>query len=452
VIACVGLLTQTEPTLGEDMPKALKDLAEDIDRAGTAFPVFVWFFLFWAIVDGRVGILVDYPKVANPEQIDASTEKRLGLRPYWTLVQSPDIFLPLYEIINGIKTLTLLILRETVQRRVGRYGVGEVTRFRIYAREQAEPTPAVPNPPIAITSEIWESPPNDPNSIRPLQAPTELRNVTKIPFAYFVAGTEILRGEPTPPLLSLAELVIEHHQLKTDIRHLIALACVPTLKRKGYQVRYDLDGKEIRDPVILGPRAVIDVPKDGDVEWLTPEVDVLDPAMKQLQQNEAAQGAMGLQFLTPDTRAAETAEAKRLDATAENATLASIGRRAADPLEEAWGFTAEFSSRPGAPVKAGSVTIHTDFEETVMDPQTMQAFGALARDGKLSLETLLGALIKGKRLPEGFDINAEIRRIMTENVPPTVDPSTDPTAPAQGEDITSPQPADRKPADPNPQG
>jgi hypothetical protein len=173
--------------------------------------------------------------------------------------------------------------------------------------------------------------------------------------------------------------------------------------------------------------------------------------MKQLQQNEAAQGAMGLAFLTPDTRAAETAEAKRIDATAENATLSSMGRRASDPLEEAFGFSAEFMSSPRRQVKAGSVTIHTDFEETVMDPQTMQAFGALARDGKLSIETLLAALVKGKRLPEGFNINDELKRILTENaLTPTpagsaADATPDDTAAASAKepkDINAPAPAE----------
>lgn len=436
VLASVGMLLQQPPELGDDMPAQLKDLAENIDLAGTHLDVFAWNLFLWAIIDGRAGILVDYQRATDPgvdrskashaatlaiaegKELDASDERALGLRPYWVLFQSPDIFLALRESVNGTQVLTLLVLREAVSRRVGRFGVAPVTKFRVYARTGN-----------AITFEVWETTPGDPTGVlHEIEKPTPMRNVSEIPFSLFVAGQTIAPGEVKPCLLDLAELNIEHHQIKTDIRHLEMLACVPTIVRIGAQKDEDGNYPE----VVLGPRSTLEAPQMNGVAepiyWLTPPIDVLEPAMKTLANNEAAQGAAGLAFLAPETRAAETAEAKRIDAGAQNATLATVGRRGQDALEAAFGFTGQFIG-----LKSGSVTINTDFENTVMDAAMVSALGALAANGKLDLETLLTLLEGGRVLPDGTDKAAIIKRILLENARLDVSPEPDPKAKTDSE-------------------
>lgn len=415
VLASVGLLIQQPPVLGDDMPPTLVKLAEDVDGAGTHLDVFAWNLILAGIVDGRAGVLTDYQRVEQPDKTSLADERAQGLRPYMVLFESPDIFLAHYESINGVRVLTLLVLREQVEVRVGRFGVAPVTRFRIYSREGRR-----------VSYEVWESPAGDASGVLvETVKPTPMRNVSGIPFHLFVAG-QVIAGELKPPLLDLAELVIEHHQIKTDIRHLEMLACVPTLVRVGYSAPLNaVTGEPEPARVTLGPRSVQDVPATEGVTkplyWLTPDITVLDPAMATLANNETAQGAAGLAFLSPDTRAAETAKAKQIDAAAQNATLASLGRRAQDTLEASFGFAGEYILE-----MAGSVTVNTDFEHTVMDAATITALGGLAANGKLSIETLLGLMEKGRILADGFDVPGELERILKENVLPPTDPNADP--------------------------
>jgi hypothetical protein len=435
VFACVGLVLQQPPKLGDDMPQAIKDLWENIDAAGTHGDVFARELFLNAMVDGHVGILVDYQNADDPNldrsrasaaavpgvPLSDDDERRIGLRPFWVKFEAPDILLMLYELVNSVRTLTLLILRETVDRRKPPFGIETVTRYRIYALTGA-----------VVSYEVWET--TDGQSTPRKNGETRtMRNVVRIPFVFFPAGQKLGPGETKPPLLDLADLNIEHHQIKTDIRNLESRACVPTPVRIGAQPILDESDPRVvageasvgdYPPLVLGPGNTIEAPHiegiANPVYWLTPDVSVLEPAMKTLANNEAAQGAAGLAFLTPETRAAETAEAKRIDSTAQNATLSSVARNGQDALETAAGFTGDYLR-----VTAGSVTVNVDFEQTVMDAPTIGALGSLAANGKLSIETLLTLLEKGKILADGFDIPAELERILKENAPPPTDPNAD---------------------------
>lgn len=420
VKACVGLLFETRPSLGEDMPSELVAFAESVDGERKHFAVFLKELSTEAMIDGHAGILVEYPRVTdavatrpevvsqaaveNPAAISSDDEARLGLRPYWIKVVAADVIKPIYSKVNGVTKLVLLIIRELSEERVGKFGLRSVKRYRVYTRETNR-----------VTCQVWKATIGQTPAPEDTQ-PIVLKNLTEIPWSPLIAGDVISKVEVKPPLLDLADLNIEHHQVKTEIRNLSSLACVPTIKRKGAQGVVDPKDPTqlIYPPITLGPRNTIEVPTEGDAEWMSPDVAVLEPHQKNLLQIKMDMGAAGMAFLAPDTRAAETAEAKRIDSAAQNATLGTFASNVKDCAELAFSHTGAYMG-----IKAGSVSVNTDFENMVMDATTMQAYGYLASIGKLSIETLLGALERGKRLPAGFNIDEEIRRILKEGALPT---------------------------------
>lgn len=417
VKASAGMLLEKPPTLGDDMPGELKTLAENIDNAGTHLNVFTERIATDALTVGHAGILVEYPRVENPAAVDADTEKRLGLRPYWVMVRAEDIMLALYGKTNGATQLQLLVIREVADVRVGKFGVRSAKRYWVYRQEGA-----------TVTYECYEEPENG-GAPASQGAPVMLQNAARIPFSPLVVGEKLGAMETIPPLYGLAELNLEHHRIKTGRESIQELAFVPTMVRVGYQPRQDPNdpGKLIWDPVLLGTRNVVDVPiidgVPGDLKWLSPDVTVLEPSDKTLQDIKADMGAVGLSFLAPDHRVAETAEAKRIDSAAQKASLRSFAKALGDCLELAFQMTAAYL--PGKPeVKSGSVTIHTDFEATIMDAAMVTALTSAASVGKLSLDTLLLLMEKGGILPEGFDREAEIRKILLEGGVPVPAAST----------------------------
>lgn len=402
VNACAGLLLEKNPELGEDMPARLKAMWEDVDLGGTHGDVYADQLVTDALTDGHAGTLVDYPRVENPDTVSLDEERRLQLRPYWVKYTAADILKAVFGKIGSVKALVLLVLKETGEELTGSFGVQEVVRYRVFRRTAA-----------GITWELWRADASGTGVTREL-GPFPVRRATRIPFAFLVAGKRLGAFETRPPLENLADLNFEHHQVKTNLRNLESLACVPTQVRIGAEK--DRETGEY-PPITLGPRSTIEAPHmegvDKPVYWHTPDVTVLEPGAKSLQDIKADMGAAGLAFLAPDKRVAETAEAKRLDATAQNASLSKVSRALQDHLEECFRLSGEYIGET-----AGSVTLNRDFELTILDPAMVVAYTKAAEAGKLSIETFLLLLERGRVLPEGFSREEELRRILTEGVLP----------------------------------
>lgn len=387
VLASVGMLGVHEPMLGDDMPQELVGLWEDVDGKGTHGSVFSAALVQSAIVDGHAGIFVDMPALdAGP--IDAASAKARGLRPYWILVSAPDEFLPFYETVNGRETLTLLIRRQVTSERVGRFGITAVTRYWIYSRTPAgveyqrfDRTEDAPTPTLA-------------------EGPALMRHCPEIPYARLVAGTVIDGTETKPTLETLADLNIEHHQTKTGVLHLEQKAMVPSIVRVG--AKPDTNG--VYPPVTLGPESTIEAPYlqgvSTPIYWLSPDVSVLAPAMQTLASTEAAMEASGSAFLAPTNRIQETAAAKKINAKAQNATLARVGRALQDALEFAFGFSATYLGLQG-----GSVTVNTDFEDLTLDAATMTAYVTAVAQAGMPIRILLQAWQKGGRIAADVDLD-----------------------------------------------
>lgn len=387
-LASVGMLLEEEPTLGDDMPDELVELAENIDFRGTHLNVFASRLATAGIVDGYAGIMVEHSKSvdAAAKKLSGDEEARLGLRPYFLLFKADDVIKPIYATINGVRTLVLLILREVVSERVGLFGTKTVTQYRVYTNEAG-----------VVRYQLWKSP--DQGGGRPTlsEGPTTITNQTEIPWSPLIAGEEIAQDEWMPPLMDLADLNIQYHNSLTNHLSLEALAYVPTPVRVGAIADANGDYPEIT----LGPRNTIEAPQMQGVAqpiyWLSPPVDVLEAGARTLEATKADMGTLGAAFLSAETRAAETAEGKRIDSAASRATLKKVSGAAKDCLERAFGFMAAYRG-----LTAGSVTLNDNFTGEGIDPTYLGVLVQAYHEDILTLEELRHVIQTGQ-LPEDFD-------------------------------------------------
>ncbi len=405
VNAAVGLILQTPPVLGPAMPESLKAMAENVDGKGTHIDVFARKLTAAGINDGLAGIITEYQRADDPkldrskasfaatvametgEPLDAADEEAMGLRPYFILVKSDNVLFPVYETVNGKTTLVMIVFLFNKKKRTKRFGQQNVKTWRIYSIEERR-----------IIYELWEEVDGKPEL---KEGPTPMRNVKGIPWSPMPIGEEVAENEYMPAMYDLAELNITHHRMASGSLSLIEEAYVPTMVRIGAEP--NSEGKY--PTVTVGPQGTIEAPAvqgltGQPIYYLSPPVDVLDPGEKSLERIKAEMGAMGMSFLAPDPRAAETATANRRDNAAEMATISSVSRALQDCLESAFAFAGQFINQ-----KADGVSVNRDFENLTMDSALMSAYTALAEAG-FPKKYIVIALQNGGRISPDADPDA----------------------------------------------
>ncbi|MHB1065666.1 MAG: DUF4055 domain-containing protein, partial [Georgenia sp.] len=349
VRALVGLIFRRPPTLGKDVSAVIVGQAEDIDGAGTALNVLARMLATDGMITGLGGILVDYPTVADPDGVSLAVEQAAGLRPYWVRYRAEDVLVARVGRVGNRTVYTLLVLRETVEEQVGLFGVAEITRYRVF-RHTAE---------TGVTFELWEEREgvDEKGKTATLTVMTQeprpvlvagKRPISAIPFAPLVAGeTEDagLQFDCDPPLLDLADLNLDHYRVKADRRNVMTMACTVT----PYRIGYEGDAN-----IILGPSVSIDIPSpEGKVGLLELTGTAFVPTERELDMIVRAMAALALAMLDATGTQPETAEAKRIDSAAQNASLATVAQALQDCLERALGFHAEYLGEVG-----GSITVN----------------------------------------------------------------------------------------------
>lgn len=139
----------------------------------------------------------------------------------------------------------------------------------------------------------------------------------------------------------------------------------------------------------------------------------LEQSRQELQDIEQRMAALGLSMLQRQSRAAETAEAKRIDRAVEESELGAFARSLEDAIEDALRFHAMWLDLEGG----GSAQVNRDFDTQPIDPGAVSVLLKAVGDGALSIETMWEILVRGEILPDTFDPEIEQERLAGRGVP-----------------------------------
>jgi hypothetical protein len=383
-----GFVFAKDPVLGDDVPERIRKHWENIDFAGTHGSVFSRDILSDALVAGHAGILVDYPRTDGKQSYAAELE---DVRPYWVPVRKEDIisWRPVVE--KGRTILEQVVLRECVTVPDGEYGEASKDRYRVFRRRW-----------VAVEGE--DAKPQV--SFRLIEIDKD-KKVVVVDEGIYTTQTEIPLVEvPTsgkcglfdsiPPLLDTAYLNLHHYAADSDNAYALHMCSVPLLARIGVM---QIDGNNV-DELVAGPNSAVDLPKDGDLKYVTPSASGLDAASRALERVVSAIGTLGLAMLAPQKRAAETAEAKRLDAAASDSALAVTARGLQDALERALQFHANYLLEPDG----GSISVNREFESSLMEPAVLNSLASLIKTG-FPVRQALEMMQSGGRIADDADLN-----------------------------------------------
>lgn len=385
----MGMIFRKPPVLHDDIPPEILEHFENIDLAGRHLDTFARDVAEDAQVDGHAHILVEFPRLAVGEAATLDDERKSGARPYWISLKKQDVVRFRTATIAGKVTLTQFAYVEPSSEPDDEgFEEAEVLRVRQYT---LTPTGVVLDV-WRQTGEGWDQ------EVEKEELKVNGDPLKVIPVSTVYTGrTGYMQSDP--PLEDLAHENVLHFQVRSDRQNSLHICGTPIPV---------FIGRENTDKVLeVGSNTGIDLPTGGDAKYLEPTGSALSEMREELSDIEQRMAAMGLSMLVRQTRAAETAEAKRMDKSEGDSQLSAAARDLEDALEEAAGFHAMWMGLDSG----GSLEVNRDFESTPLDASTLQVLATMVGDGKLSIETLWDLMVAGELLPDGFDPEAEKERL-----------------------------------------
>lgn len=419
VTGLVGMIFRKDPELMEDVPEQIvgdRDnrnaggIYENVDLAGTHGDVYVRERATDGMVDGHAGTFVDFPHIEGAKP-NLDEERRLKLRPYCVPVRKEQIVSFRTETRAGVVVISQLVLKFCLTEAKGEFGEEEVTEYRVY-RDIAG----------VISFTVWRKGERD---SKPVKGESGfITNQTAIPFAvlYGPRKTGVLVSKP--PLEDVAHRLVSHLQIESDYLNSMHLAGspVPFLKDPS------LTGDESKK--VSGPSwCIVSTDPGADFKYVEHSGAALDAFRTALEDHKGEIATLGLAMLQRDTRAAETAQGKRMDKSASDSALAVYSRNVQDFAETILHFMAQYLKLDDG----GSITVNKDFEQLSLDPAMLQTLSNMHAAGQISLETMYAWAREGK-IPDDFDIEDEKDKIRTEGLGPldeSGEPKVDPNIAAK---------------------
>jgi len=377
-----GFVFRKDPLMDDDVPPVMAEHWENIDNAGTHGDVFARELLVDAMTAGHAAILVEFPKTPEGVTLTLGDEQELKLRPYWVAIKKDAIVSVRMAAVNGIETLTQIVLREQTYVADGAYGVRSQLRYRVLFRDLD--TGVVGWRLEGITEEkalvVYDS--------------GTFNNQSAIPIAEVRTAGSVSAWESQPQFLDLAYLNVAHYQQWSDYATSIHKTNVPIFVTTGV----DLDGV----PLTVGPNVGLNFSApDAKAFYVSHDGAALGASKAALDDLKNDMAQLGLAALSSSKRTAETATAKEIDKSASDAALSVTARGLQDAIEQALKFHAAYLKLP----EGGSIQINREFNETRIDAADVMAWATLAEKLGLPLSLVLDALKAGGWIPDGVELD-----------------------------------------------
>lgn len=388
--AMTGMVFRKDPTY--ELPDQLEEIRFNADGSGQSLEQISKQALGSLLDTGRHCFLVDYPTIED--SIDFETEQNIGARPLILSYNAEALINWKHEIINGRRVLTLAVLVELVHDEKNEFDHNVVENYRVLRLRDG-----------VYTQQMYDDggQPKGPE-FTPRKAGGQ--TFDHIPL-HIVGSQNNTPDVDDPPLYDLAVVNIAHYRNTADLEEAGFICGQPTLHLDVGETNADEFAANNPNGVQLGSRTGI-VTTGGSVQLVQPEERSLLVTLKERKEAEmVAIGARLIQRGGPG----ETAEAARINASAETSTLDQIVNNLSYALTSALMDAADFVGLTPPVIESIRFDLNTDFWETNLDAQQMMALIQLGDVGVISRSIQRDSIRKGRiHIPADMsdeDIDAE---------------------------------------------
>ena len=347
--ALTGMVFRKPPRVV--VPPQIEPFLENIDGAGQSLEQLAKEIVGDELTTGRFVLLVDYPSA--PEGIDSEAERMMGLRPTIAAYAAESLINWRFEGVNGRKLLTLAVLAESVETGDDEFGHDTVTVYRVLRLRDG-----------VYTQALYDQ------SGDPITDEYVPRMAGGAPFdhipLHIIGAVNNLPEPDVPPLYDMAVLNISHYRNTADLEESSFISGQPTVHLSIGET--DAAEWQQLNPngLQIGSRAGV-ITKGGSMELVQAEATSLPfELMKHKEQQMVAIGAR----LVQRGGSAETAEAARLNASAEASTLDNVVGNVSEGIEAALEDMCRFV---GADPEVVEYALSKEFWETNITAQDLQA-------------------------------------------------------------------------------
>jgi hypothetical protein len=376
-----------------EVPQQLEPLLENFDGAGNSVTQVCKLAEREILTTGRFGLFVDYPQGASSMTI--AEEAALGIRPYAATYTAENIINWRSDIVGGSPKLTLIVLREPYNAAEDEFSHSTKMRYRVLRLRDG-----------VYTQELYD----DKGDVlideyAPLAGGQVLDH---IPF-YLVGSEDNLPDVDDPVLKPIADVNAAHYQVTADNMENLHIHGQLTI---GFTTDADQEqfSKWNPDGVKLGARVGHYLGTNGAFHQLTaPESSSLSAELERLEQRMIYLGAK----LVQRGGQAETAEAARIDAAAEQSVLDTTVDNLSDAIESCLEDMARFVNADPEEV---SFTLNKDYVGSTVTAQLATAIGVLKNSSLISTDDAIDMIRRGRIEISGNRTNEDIKEAIADEL------------------------------------
>lgn len=405
-----GLMFSKDPAQTGNISDTFKNFLKDIDASATSVDQFASNITWDAMQTGWGGIFVDHTPV-EPNSSQSEGSGRAFIK--WYAAES--IMSWQYSIINGVKILSRVVLREDIEETNSNdeFLTTTTEAYRVLSFDQKR----------NYIQRIFKKDSlgkfiQDGETIYPK---IDGETLKQIPF--FTCPGE--KPEKSM-LLGLAKENIGHYQKTASYENGIFFTGFPTpvVENMKTPTVKDKEGKEKTQDVHLGGTQFLFFYQADASEDISPHVNVkfleyagsgLSESRQALNNSLDRMAKIGIQNLGSDKKTAETAETAQIRHSSENGVLGAFARNISDKLTQAIRFEMIWNKIPENEVNAWSIEITSSFNVAAASAQILAIMHAARQSNEIPRSVWFNSLKKAGYVPENMTFEEFIEEIDTDN-------------------------------------
>jgi hypothetical protein len=393
----VGMVFRRPPKI--NVPDAMRPWLENIDGAGQSIEQQAKLVMKSILETGRYALLVDVPMA--PKDVSADEEAKLGLRPTVAAYPAKSLINWRFEGVNGKQKLTLAVLQEEIDASQDEFGHEKQTIYRVLRLRNGTYTQQIYNIDASAKTDEWT-----PRMAR-REGQREGQPLDFIPLQ-IIGAENNLPDTDMPPLYNLAEIEIAQYRNIADLEESGFVIAQPMLHVDIGDTDEKTWSEQNPNGITFGSRHGITTVR-GKVEVIQAQSDNLN---MQLVNDKTAQMAQMGASLVQRGGSTETAEAARINASAEASVLETAVGNVSEGYEAALESMAIFV---GIDADEVEYRLNNQFWETGLDPQALTAIMAARQGNALATRDVIHMIKAGRiELEDGRDAESVMRDVANE--------------------------------------